>query len=259
MLIGRNHYHVILSFTSGLGAITSNIVSLITATPFQSNTFTLTGRTRGGPPTTYTWTRNGVETTRNSEVVGNGPYTISMRLISGARQADRLNPGYISTLIVTGDLPGVYEYTVSNRAMTSSVTQRFSIQGEHLIHCYSDPFPIPIFIIISPCNVIIRDVQQCTIWLSKECSCLQGVYVFNSNHLGTTYEYSKSIFLEVSAECECSIHAGVQLSYHMLALKLLCEKFVAWCQSGVVKLALHSLYNVTLLLVVIAVEGVFMC
>ena len=119
------------SYTPGIGAITSNSVTLQTGTPFPSNppTFTLVGTTRGGPPTNYTWTRNGVEITRNDEVVGNGLYTISIRLISGRSQAERLNPGYTSTLVVTGDLPGMYEYTVSNRALTSSVTSSFNIQG----------------------------------------------------------------------------------------------------------------------------------
>ena len=127
------------SYPPGQGAITSNTVSLRTTTPFRSNLFILAGMTRGGPPTNYTWTRNGVEITRNSEVVGGGPSNISIRLISGELQTDRLSPVYTSTLVVTGDFPGVYEYTVFNRAMASSVTDSFGIQGKHVLKstlCY---------------------------------------------------------------------------------------------------------------------------
>ena len=102
-------------------------MSLTTATPFQSNpsTFTLVGDTRGGPPTTYVWTKNDEVITRNGEVVGNGPYNVSIRV----DQANRENAGYASILVVTGDLPGIYEYIVSNRAMTSNVTGTFGVQG----------------------------------------------------------------------------------------------------------------------------------
>ena len=116
---------------AGQGAITSNDVSLSTATQFQSDppTFTLFGYTRGGPPTTYTWRRNGIEITRNSEVVGSGTYSIKIG-VTRVVEVDRLDSAYTSTLVVTGDLPGVYEYTVSNRAMASSVTDSYSIQGK---------------------------------------------------------------------------------------------------------------------------------
>ena len=117
--------------TSGLGAIVSNDVT--TRSSFQSNTFNLTGTTRGGPPTTYTWTRNGVDVTRNS-VVRDGSFAIYMRLKTGRAERERLNPGYVCILTVTGDLPGVYEYTVYNRAMTSNMTQSINIQGMTLLH-----------------------------------------------------------------------------------------------------------------------------
>ena len=112
--------------SSGQGTITSNHVTLQT---FNS-TFHLTGETKGGPPTTYIWTRNGAEITRNNEVVGNGSYAISMTLISGKNQTERLNPRYSCTLTVLHDLPGVYVYTVSNRAMDSSVTNSTSIESK---------------------------------------------------------------------------------------------------------------------------------
>ena len=119
--------------TSGQGAVTFNRVTLQTATPFVSNTFTLIGDTRGGPPTNYTWTRNGVDITRNSQVVGDGPSSFYIVLVSGSREQDRLNPRYLNTLRVTGNYPGLYEYSVFNRAMTSSRTDSFGIQGKHLL------------------------------------------------------------------------------------------------------------------------------
>ena len=69
--------------------------------------------------------------TRNDEVIGNGSYAISMTLISGRNQTERLNPRYACKLTVLHDLPGVYAYTISNRAMESSVTDTTGIQGKH--------------------------------------------------------------------------------------------------------------------------------
>ena len=54
--------------------------------------------------------------------------------MSGRTQADRLNPGYTITLVVTGDLPGEYVYAVSNRAMAFSETDSFGIQGKHVLN-----------------------------------------------------------------------------------------------------------------------------
>lgn len=55
-------------------------------------------------------------------------YRISIGLIR-VTQFNREAAGYTSTLAVTGDLPGVYEYTVSNRAMTSSIADSIYIEG----------------------------------------------------------------------------------------------------------------------------------
>ena len=107
------------------GALTSNTVQLQTSS-FQSDppTFTLSGATRGGPPTSYTWTRDG-EVLSNSET-----YSISIAVTSGDILSNRLNTAYGSTLVVTGNLSGVYEYTVSNRATTSPLSDTFLIQGK---------------------------------------------------------------------------------------------------------------------------------
>ena len=105
---------------TGRGAISGNQVSL---TSFQSDTptFTLLGATSGGPPTTYTWTRNGQVITNSAS------YSISI-------QVERSNAGfqdsrYRSTLTVTGRLPGVYQYSVTNRATSSMVTNTFTIES----------------------------------------------------------------------------------------------------------------------------------
>jgi len=36
---------------------------------------------------------------------------------------------YVSTLVVTGNLPGVYQYSVTNRAMSNSRDDSFTIEG----------------------------------------------------------------------------------------------------------------------------------
>ena len=89
-------------------------------------TFTLEARTSGGPPTTSTWTRDGVEITSG----------ISLALDTNPQDkptADNLdaymNARYISTLVVTGVFPGVYQYSASNRATASPRTDRITIEG----------------------------------------------------------------------------------------------------------------------------------
>ena len=109
---------------TGRGAITTNQVSL-SSSSFLSDppTFTLLGATSGGPPTTYTWTRNG-------QVITNSAlYSISI-------QVDRLPDGfqnsrYRSTLTVTGRLPGEYQYSVTNRAKNGTVTDTFTIESKY--------------------------------------------------------------------------------------------------------------------------------
>ena len=111
--------------TVGQGAISSNTVLLQTSS-FQSNppTFTLRGMTRGGPPTTYTWMRNG------EVITDGGPYSISIAVTLMYNLQTRINASYTSTLVVTGTFPGVYKYTVSNRAMTiSTLTNCIDIEG----------------------------------------------------------------------------------------------------------------------------------
>ena len=118
---------------------------------FQSNPpdFTLEGITRGGPPTNYIWTRDGEVIVRSEDAyktctiptrnglysISNGTYSMTLRVTS-RYQINREESGYTSSLYIIGDLPGVYEYTVSNRAMESSRTASFRIEGKY----YEVPF-----------------------------------------------------------------------------------------------------------------------
>jgi hypothetical protein len=71
--------------------------------------FTLIGDTSGGPPTNYTWMRNG------DELTGNGSFQISLSLKEVSNKYR--DSVYQSRLTVTGTHLGVYTYSVFNRAM----------------------------------------------------------------------------------------------------------------------------------------------
>ena len=98
----------------------------------MTDSFTLIGDTTGGPPETSTWTRNGV-TIRDG-----GSYSISLT-VPGVTSRDTSDlvavsqifqqSRYRSTLTVTGNLPGVYVYSVINRAMSTPRTVIFTIEG----------------------------------------------------------------------------------------------------------------------------------
>jgi hypothetical protein len=93
-------------------------------------TFTLVGETSGGAPTTYTWTRDGAEITNSSSVsVSLSLNTVPMEPITAENRAAYLASLYRSTLTVTGVFPGVYQYSVSNRATTTPSTASFNIEG----------------------------------------------------------------------------------------------------------------------------------
>ena len=105
------------------GAITSVEVSLSSTSSFRADppTFTLTGETRGGPPTFYNWTRNGIEITNSSS------FTISI----SPKNVEELFSGsvYVSTLVVRGNLPGVYNYSATNRAIGYWIDDSFIVEG----------------------------------------------------------------------------------------------------------------------------------
>ena len=75
-----------------------------------SPSFTLAGDTEGGPPENYTWTRN------DAPITNNDSFSISIGVKNITDPDTYTNSRYRSTLTVTGRLPGVYQYSVSNRA-----------------------------------------------------------------------------------------------------------------------------------------------
>ena len=94
--------------------------------------FTLICDTTGGPPETSTWTRNGVP------ISDGGSYSISLTVpgVTSTNTRDLMavnqifqQSRYRSTLTVTGNLPGVYVYSVINRAMSAPRTANFTIEG----------------------------------------------------------------------------------------------------------------------------------
>ena len=114
--------------------MTNDVTLMNSGSRFTGNnpTFTLEARTSGGPPTTFTWTRDGVEITSDISLeVDTDP--------QNQRTDDNidayLNSRYVSTLVVTGVFPGVYQYSASNRAMASPRTDSFTIEGIHCSRC----------------------------------------------------------------------------------------------------------------------------
>ena len=104
------------------GQITTNEVILLEPSFFTDPpSFTLSGSTSGGPPESYTWTRNG------EEISDGGSYSISIG-VSGQEDAFTMSL-YVCSLCVTGNLSGVYEYSVSNRAMSNMRTASYAIEG----------------------------------------------------------------------------------------------------------------------------------
>lgn len=84
-------------------------------------TFTLLATSRGGPPTTSTWARDGVPITNsNPTILSRCPHI----------QEACLHSVFESRLTVTGNLPGVYQYSVSNRANSTISTVSINIEGE---------------------------------------------------------------------------------------------------------------------------------
>ena len=92
----------------------------------ETLTFSLVSETSGGPPTSYTWTKNGVN------ITDGGPFSIFLSLneSSPRRFMDSL---YVSTLTVTGRYPGVHGYSVANRA-SAPLLDHFIIEGMY-IYC----------------------------------------------------------------------------------------------------------------------------
>ena len=90
---------------------------------FESNLFALVADTTGGPPTTFSWRRNG------ASLINDNSYNISIMADPNDTQDGRVNCLYRSTLHVTGILPGIYEYRAENRATSGVATGSFTIEG----------------------------------------------------------------------------------------------------------------------------------
>ena len=117
-----------------IGVITTNQVSLSSSFLADPPTFTLMGETRGGPPTTFHWRRNGVEITNSSL------FTISISL---KNVEERFTESvYVSTLVVRGNLPGVRTY----------------ICKQVLVYCFNAATNNP----VHPCGVFVFvQCKQC--------------------------------------------------------------------------------------------------
>ena len=87
-------------------------------------TFTLIGATSGGPPTSYNWRRN------YGFLWNSSTYSISIEVNPGQLQEGRVNCYYQSTIVVTGMLPGIYDYQVSNRAASHTMKGSITIEGK---------------------------------------------------------------------------------------------------------------------------------
>ena len=103
-----------------LGVVTITQVSLLSSS-FMADppTFTLIANTSGGPPEDYTWTRDGVE-------ISGENYSIALSNNSQVIYQESL---YYSNLTIRGRLPGVYEYSVTNRATPAIQNQSYTIEG----------------------------------------------------------------------------------------------------------------------------------
>ena len=131
----------------GFGVINTSSISLVDPS-FMADppSFTLVGDTTGGPPETSTWTRNGVT------ISDGGSYNISLTVpgvtskeTSQLRAVNQIfqQSHYRSTLTVIGNLPGVYVYSVINRAMSAPRNASFTIEGIY-VQGYVQVFLIPI-------------------------------------------------------------------------------------------------------------------
>ena len=114
------------------------------------------GATSGGPPTTYTWTRNG------QVITNSAAYSISIQVERSS--AGFQNSRYRSTLTVTGRLPGVYQYSVTNRATSGMLTDTFTIESKTWLLVFPRTW-ISFFHIISKKKILIHVVRHHKLYL----------------------------------------------------------------------------------------------
>ena len=130
--MSKIHGQKLIAVLQLVGDISTHSVFLVDTFMADPPSFTLIGDTRGGPPVTNTWTMNG------EAISDGGSYSISLE-VPGVDTIDvyekMFNDAifrqsrYHSTLTVTGNLPGVYVYSVINRAMSAPKTSSFTIEG----------------------------------------------------------------------------------------------------------------------------------
>ena len=118
-------------FTVGAGVITIDTVDIVDLdSTFTGNSpeFSLRADTSGGPPEEYFWTRNGEPI--SDDDIFDIILIVVTTLVGSQPRPDALgNSRYNNTLIVRGNQPGVYQYTVGNRATPFMVTSGLSIEG----------------------------------------------------------------------------------------------------------------------------------
>ena len=118
--------------TAGAGVITENNVAIVaSASTFTGNPpeFSLRADTSGGPPVEYFWTRNGEPISDDDTFDITLDQTNTRGFGTEPAATDLQSARYNSTLVVRGNLPGVYQYTVGNRATSPMVTSSFNIEG----------------------------------------------------------------------------------------------------------------------------------
>ena len=121
---------VLFVFMIGNGAITSSSLNL-QSTSFRSDppSFTLVASTVGGPPIPRFWRRNGVIATSS-----NPAFEVTFGVTAETEQ-NRINAGYTSTLTVTGNLPGEYNYAFTNQASGNLRDDVIIIEGTNFLLC----------------------------------------------------------------------------------------------------------------------------
>ena len=122
---------------AGAGVIridTVDIVDMDSTFTENSPEFSLRADTSGGPPVEYFWTRNGERISDDDTFDIALDVTNTRSFGSEPAVTDLQSARYNSTLVVRGNLPGVYQYTVGNRATPTMVTSSFNIEGILAMH-----------------------------------------------------------------------------------------------------------------------------
>lgn len=84
----------------------------------------MTGDTRGGPPTYFSWAKDG------RQLINSSTFRISIGVNLTEPLHSRYTHGvYASTLTVIGRQPGTYSYTVGNRLTTPVLRSSIHIVG----------------------------------------------------------------------------------------------------------------------------------